>query len=379
MLPSVPDARGAGAAAAGGVSRLARRGVLDLPPYIPGKPVEEVQRELGLTDVIKMASNESPLGPSPRAMDAVREALATLHVYPEGPATALRRALAARYEVDPGMVLVSNGGDNVITLICLALLNEGEEAVTGWPTFSAYEHAARVAGGRPVRVPLRNHTFDLAAMAAAAGPRTKLAFVCNPNNPTGTFNARAEVERFLDALPPDVVVVVDEAYGEYADHRDYPQAVEFVRQDRNVIVLRTFSKIYGLAGLRVGYAVASPGLISLLERVREPFPVNRLAQVGALAALDDAEHVARALEVNRLGKEFFYRELAARGVAHLPTEANFILLDVGRDAGPVYQDLLRQGVIVRPGGIWGLDTCLRVTIGREEDNRRCLAALDRAL
>ncbi len=373
------DGRAARAAVPTDMSRLARRGILDLPPYVPGKPVEEVQRELGLTDVIKMASNESPMGPSPRALAAIGAALGGIHIYPEGPASELRRALAARYGVDPDMVLVSNGGDNVITLICLALLNDGEEAVTGWPTFSAYEHCTRVAGGRPVRVPLRNHAFDLEAMAAAVGPRTKLVFICNPNNPTGTFKTRSEIEAFLDRLPPHVVTMVDEAYGEYADDPGYPQAVDYVRRGRNVVVLRTFSKIYGLAGLRVGYALAPRWLIALMERPREPFPVNRLAQAGALAALEDADHVARSLEVNARGKEFFYRELAARGIACLPTQANFILIDVGRDSRPVYQAMLRQGVIVRPGGIWGLDTWLRVTIGREEDNRRCLAALDRAL
>lgn len=367
------------AAAEAELFRLARRGVLDLSPYIPGKPIEEVRRELGLADVVKMASNESPLGPSPRAVAAIAEALSSIHIYPEGPATVLREALAVKYGLEPAMVLLSNGGDNVITLICLSLLNEGEEAVIGHPTFSAYEHAVMVAGGRPVLVPLREHTHDLEAMLAAIGPRTKLVFICNPNNPTGTFSTRPALQAFLEALPEGVVTVIDEAYGEYADNPTYPQGVDYVKQGRKVVVLRTFSKIYGLAGLRVGYAMAPAGLISLMDRVREPFPVNRLAQIGALAALADDEHLQRSLEVNRRGKGFLYRELAARGLGYLPTEANFILIDLGRDAGRVYQAMLREGVIVRPGGIWGLPTWIRLTIGREEDNRRFLQALDKVM
>lgn len=363
----------------GGFARLARRGVLALPEYIPGKPIEEVRRELGLTDVVKMASNENPLGPSPRAMAALQEAVDTVHVYPEGAAPALREALAARHGVTPDMVLVGNGGDNVITMICLALLDPGDEMLTCTPTFPAYEHAALVAGGRPVFVPLRDHAFDLDALAAAVGPATKLIFICTPNNPTGTISRREDLVRFMDGLPPRAVVVFDAAYADYADDPAYDEGLGYVRQGRNAIVLRTFSKLFGLAGLRVGYALAPAGLRRVIERVREPFPVNRLGQVAALAALTDQEHVERSLAVNRQGKGFLYRELAARGLGYVPTQANFLLVDAGREAGDVYRRLLGLGVIVRPGAIWGYPTCVRVTIGTEEDNARFLSALDAAL
>lgn len=362
-----------------GFARLARRGVMDLPEYIPGKPIEEVKRELGIEDIVKMASNENPLGPSPLAIAAVREALGTVHVYPEGAAPALREALAARHAVTPDMVLIGNGADNVITMICLALLDPGDEALTCTPTFPAYEHAAMVAGGRTVFVPLMDYAFNLDRLAAAIGPATKLIFICSPNNPTGTISRREDLARFMDQLPPRVVAVFDAAYADYADDPDYDEGLEYVRQGRNAVVLRTFSKLFGLAGLRVGYALAPAGLRQVIERVREPFPVNRLGQVAALAALGDREHVERSLAVNRCGKEFFYRELAARGLGYAPTQANFLLVDVHRDATGIYRRLLRLGVIVRPGAIWGYPTCFRVTIGTEDDNTRFLRALDAAL
>ncbi len=360
-------------------ARLARAGVLDLPEYVPGKPVEEVRRELGLEDVLKLASNENPLGPSPLALRALASALAAAHVYPEAAAPELRAAIARRHGVTPDMVLVGNGADNVITMICLALLEPGQEIVTGAPTFPAYEHAARVAGGRPVFVPLRDHAFDLEALAAAVGPWTKLVFVCTPNNPTGTVSPREELLRFVDGLPERVVVVVDAAYAEYAEDPRYEDGLELIRQGRNVLMLRTFSKVFGLAGLRVGYGVAPPGLIRVLERVREPFPVNRLAQAAALAALDDREHLERSLAVNREGKSYLYKELAARGLRYVPTEANFLLVDVGRPADDLYRRLLRRGVVVRPGTAWGLPTSIRVTIGTRDQLARFLQALDAAL
>lgn len=350
-----------------------------MPAYIPGKPSEEVQREYGLTDVVKLASNENPLGPSPAAVVALRRAVETVHLYPESPASDLRAAIARKHGLSPDMVLVSNGGDNVITLIALAFLNPGEEAITCVPTFSAYEHAVQVAGGRPVLLPLRRHAFDLDAIAAAVNGDTKLIFLCNPNNPTGTIVEEADLAAFLRGLPDHVVVVVDEAYAEYAESPRFPDVLGHVRQGRNVIAVRTFSKIYGLAGLRVGYALAPAGLVELMARVREPFPVSRPAQTAALAALSDEVHVARSLQVNRDGKAYLYRELQARGIACVPTEANFVLMDLGRDAQDVFQRMLRLGVIVRPGGIWGLPTCIRVTIGTREQNERFIAALDRAL
>ncbi len=361
------------------ITVLARQGVLDLPLYVPGKPIEDVQREFGLSNVVKLASNENPLGPSPLAIQAMRQAMETVHWYPESAATALREALAERWGVAPDMVLVSNASDNVLTLIAQALLNPGEEAITCVPTFSAYEHVVRVAGGNPVYLPLKGFRFDLDAIRRAISPRTKLVFVCNPNNPTGTIVSRDEFDAFATALPPHVVLVVDEAYGEYVESPEYPDTLAHVKAGRNVVVVRTFSKIYGLAGLRVGYAIAPREIIGLLSRVREPFPVNRLAQAAALAALGDAGHVENSRRVNSAGKEFLYRELAVRGLSYVPTEANFILIDTGCDADVLFRAMLRLGVIVRPASIWGMPTCIRVTIGTAEQNERFMDALDRAM
>lgn len=360
-------------------SKLAREGVSDLPEYVPGKPIEAVKREFGLADIVKMASNENPLGPSSLALAALRDSLEQVHMYPEGSSPALRAALAQRFGLDQDMVIVTNGADNALSLVCLAFLNPGEEMLSCSPTFPVYEHAARVAGGRPVFVPLRDYTFDVEALAAAVGPRTKLVFLCNPNNPTGTIVGRARVESLIARLPEGSVLVIDEAYAEYVESDDYPDSLAYVRDGLNVIVVRTFSKIYGLAGLRVGYALAPRHIISLMERVREPFPVSRPSQAAALAALDDAAHVARSQAVNREGKALLYRELEARGIRYVPTEANFLLIELDSDSGPVYDALLRQGVIVRPGAFWGLPACIRVSIGREEDNRRFLSTLDRVL
>lgn len=361
------------------IERLARKGILEVPAYVPGKPVEEVRRELGLADILKMASNENPLGPSPRGVEAARAALSQAHVYPEGTAPALREALALRHSVAPGMIVIGNGADNVISMICQAFLNPGEEMLTGTPTFPTYELATLLAGGRPVSVPLRDHTFDLDGLLARVGSKTKLVFLCSPNNPTGTWTPSGELERFAAALPDHVIMVVDAAYGEYVDDPDYTNGTDLVRQGRNVIILHTFSKIFGLAGLRVGYGIAPPEAIAVLERVREPFPVSRPAQAAALAALEDNDHVERSRAVNGEGRELLYKELSARGLGYVSTRANFLLIDTGMAAETVYRGLLGQGVIVRPGDIWGYPTSIRLTIGTEADNRRFLKALDNVL
>ncbi|RDV80933.1 histidinol-phosphate transaminase [Ammonifex thiophilus] len=344
--------------------------------YRPGKPIEEVKRELGLEEVVKLASNENPLGPSPKATAALRK-LDQWHLYPEGSSYELRQALGKKLGVDPDSIIVGCGSSEVIQMLSLALLGTGDEVIIPVPTFPRYEPLARLMGAHPVKVPLKDYRIDVEAVARALSPRTKLVYLCNPNNPTGTIVTREEVEWFLEKAGEGILTVLDEAYCEYVTSPAYPDGLDFLRRGYNVVVLRTFSKIYGLAGLRIGYGVAPKELVAELHRVREPFNVSSAAQVAALAALEDEEFVALSRRVNEEGKHFLYRELEKRGIAYVPTEANFLLFDAGRDEREVFRRMLRQGVIIRGG--MGYPTHLRVTIGTLEQNRRFLEALDKAL
>lgn len=359
--------------------QLYRQTIMSIKPYLPGLPVEEVERELGISNVIKLASNENPLGPSPAAMQALRELVPKVSVYPDGNCYYLKNALAAQLGFGAENLIVGNGSDEIIKFIAEAFLEPGEEAVVADPTFSEYDFAVKVMGGKTVVVPAVNMTHDLPSMAAAVTEKTKLVFVCNPNNPTGTIVRRAEVEAFLDRLPEGVIVVFDEAYYEYVVDREYPQTLDFVRQGRDVIVLRTFSKIYGLAGLRVGYGVARPELIGYLSRVREPFNVNMAAQAAAQAALGDTEHLARSRDLNEKGKAFLAAEFARLGLKATPTEANFFWVNIAADCRKVFAGMLRRGVIVRTGDIFGAPDTIRVTIGTPEQNRRLVDTLEEVL
>lgn len=348
--------------------------IRDLVPYPPGKPMEELERELGIRDSIKLASNENPLGPSPRAVAAIAGAVANLHRYPEGNCHYLRQALARKLDVAPEALLFGNGSNEVIELLVRTFPQPGEEAVMADQAFVVYRLVVQAAGGRPVIVPLRDFTHDVDAIAAAITPRTRIVFLANPNNPTGTIFGRAAWQRLLDAVPDDVVVVMDEAYAEYVDDPDYPDALAAHRAGRAVVVLRTFSKIYGLAGLRVGYGVALPELVDAMNRVRQPFNVNTLAQVGALAALDDDAHVEASRACNREGMAYLTDELQRLGLGVVPSWANFVLVRVGAGAA-LYDALLRRGVIVRPMGGYGFPDHLRISIGTAAENRRCVEAM----
>lgn len=348
-----------------------------IQPYIPGKPIAEVKRELGLTEVIKLASNENPLGPSPLARKAVAEGLHELHIYPDGACTDLKQALAERLDIATDMILVGNGSDEVIKLLAEAYLEPEDEVVFADPTFSEYAYATRLMGAKEVRVPLRDDVHDLDAMAAALSPKTKMVFICNPNNPTGTIVERQAVERFLAAVPAHTLVVFDEAYAEYASSPTFPDSLSYVRAGRNVVVLRTFSKIYGLAALRVGYGVARADIIAAAARVREPFNVNALAQRAAIAALEDVDHVRRSLACNREGMKLLVAELSKLGWRVTPSEANFIFVETGLDAQSLFAALMREGVIVRSGAAFGRPTAIRITIGTESENRRLLEAVAR--
>lgn len=346
-----------------------------LSPYVPGKPIEELQRELGLSRVIKLASNENPLGPSPKALAVINETAATLHRYPDGGAFKLRQALAHRWKVTDEQIILGNGSDEILGLLARTFLSPGDEAVMADHTFVIYHMEVMAAHGKAVTVPLKDWRHDVAAMASAITDRTRLVFLCNPNNPTGTMVSAEEVAWLLGRVPDHVVVVFDEAYFEYVRSSEFPDSMAWIKEGRHVIVLRTFSKIYGLAGLRIGYGVTTGEIANLLNRVRPPFNANSIAQRAALAALDDDEHVARSRAVNQAGMEQIANGLRALGLAPINSEANFVYVDVGRDGRYVFDAMLRHGVIVRH--IEG--RMIRVTIGQAEENRVFLAALAQVL
>jgi histidinol-phosphate aminotransferase len=346
-----------------------------LAPYAPGKPIEELERELGITGSIKLASNESPIGPSPRAVAAVREALAGVHRYPDGASFALRERLAGRLGVSGEQLVFGCGADEVLELLAKTFLSPGTEVVHAWPSFAMYPIVVQGMGATPVAIPLTDDlVHDLDAMRAAVGEQTRMVFVCNPNNPTGTSVGAEAFDRFAASLPADVVLAIDEAYVEFATRPDFPDAVACVRERPATIVLRTFSKIYGLAGLRIGYGVGDPELIGYLQRARHPFNVNRLAEVAALAALDDDEHAERLRRLNREGVAYLTRELAALGIEVWPTDANFVL---ARPGAGVADALLREGVIVRPLAGFGMPEHVRISIGLPEENERLVKTLKR--
>lgn len=357
----------------------ARENVQKLVPYVAGKPVEEVERELGITNIIKLASNESPLGPSPKAIEAAHKALEQIRMYPEGSCYMLRKQLVEHLDVPGEMLMFGNGSDDLIHCLGLAFLDEGDEVITATPTFVQYRAAAKLAGATLLEVPLKDYTYDLEALADRFSDRTRMVFIANPNNPTGTMNTRRELERMLDRLPEQALAVVDEAYYEYIDHPDYPQSIDYVRQGRNVVVLRTFSKIYALAGLRVGYGIASPDIVRCIDQVREPFNVNTVAQFAATASLQDQEHVAKNRQLNKSGRTTFYEAFDRLGLSYAPSQANFVFVDLGRDSVEVADALMRKGVIIRPGRIFGTPTCARVTIGTPEENERFISALEEVL
>jgi len=350
-----------------------------LERYEPGKPIEEVQRELGLRRVVKLASNENPLGPSPAALAAAHAALAQVHRYPDGPGFGLRQGLARRHQLDPNQVVVGNGSTDLIDLLARAYLAPGDNAVIAEEGFARFRQCVNARNGGARLVPMRAHVHDLEAMAAAADARTRLVFVANPNNPTGTWNPRAEVEALLERLPAEALLVLDEAYFEYADHPDYRSGIEYVRAGAPVVVLRTFSKVYGLAGLRLGYALCGPEVAEALDTVREPFNTNLVGQAAALAALEDHGHLVRSLELNRVERARLGAAFARRGLTVLPSLANFLCVDFGQDATVLYKRLLAKGVIVRPLKPYGLNQSLRISVGTTDENDSLLEALQLVL
>lgn len=341
-----------------------------LIPYEPGKPEEEVQRELGLSRVVKLASNEGPWGPFPAALEALERSAPTLNRYPDGGAYHLRNALAERHGVRPEEIVTGAGADAVIGHLSVAALDPGDEVVTGWPSFISYVLDALKLGAVPVRVPLRDHHLDLEAMSAAVGARTKLVYVATPNNPTGTMTSRAELDAYFERVPDHVLTVLDQAYLEYIDRADYPDAIEeYHKAGRRVLVLRTFSKIYGLAGLRVGYGVGDPETIAAIGKVRRAFDVGTPAQAAALASLDGRAELERRRAFTASGREELVATLRRHGLEPVgPAVANFVYVEVGEDARPLFEALLREGAIVRPLAAFGAPGALRITVGTPEEN-----------
>ena len=361
------------------VEDLASPYLSGLIPYCPGKPIEEVEREFGISDSVKLASNENPLGPSPKALQAIAAALPVIHRYPDGGGYALRQALARHWNVAADSLILGNGSNELLELVGRAFLLPGDEVLYARQAFVVYDMVAQVTGATKVAVPLKDFAHDLRAMQAAITPKTKMIFLANPNNPTGTCVDPRALEIFVAGVPPDVVVVLDEAYYEYMPPEHRPDALQFVRTGRWLLLLRTFSKIYGLAGLRIGYGIGPAPLVSLLNRIREPFNTNSLAQVGAAAALDDADHVKASRATNEAGRAFLLQRFHAMGLAVIPSVANFLLVDVGRPGRQMTDALLRMGVIVRPVEGYGFPTHLRITIGTPKENEKCVAALRTAL
>jgi histidinol-phosphate aminotransferase len=354
--------------------------IREIAPYQPGKPISELARELGLEEagIIKLASNENPLGVSPLAQEAIRAVLPELARYPDGNGFELKQALARRHGVEEACIVLGNGSNDVLELAARVFLGAGREAIYSQHAFAVYPLAVQATGARGIEVPAREFGHDLDAMRRAVTPDTRLVFIANPNNPTGTLVSPSALEAFIEALPPHVVVVLDEAYNEYLEDRAKADSVGWLRRYPNLIVTRTFSKVYGLAGLRVGYALAAAGVADLMNRVRQPFNVNSVALAAATAALEDHEFVRRSFELNQAGMKQITAGLKRLEIDFIPSFGNFLSLRVG-DGAAVFQRLLKMGVIVRPIASYGMPAYLRVTIGLETENARFLAALEQVL
>ena len=343
--------------------------VLGIQPYIPGKPIEELERELGIANSIKLASNENPIGPSPAACEAIKDSLGDINRYPDGSGYYLKKVLAEKLSVSEDELILGNGSNELLDIAARTYMRDGDEAVMAVPSFVVYAMAVQGVGGKSVQVPLNNYTHDLKAMADAITAKTRMIFIANPNNPTGTINRREEFEEMMKRIPDNMLVVVDEAYYEYVSAPDYADSMKYLHTKKNVLILRTFSKIYGLAGLRIGYGIAKKEILDDMNRLREPFNTNTLAQRAAIAALNDPAHVSHSRNINEAGKTFLYSGLDSIGVPYVPTEANFLYIPVEKPMF-LYERLMQMGVIIRPMG----PNAIRVTIGLPEENNRFIEA-----
>lgn len=357
------------------ISLTAKKRIFDIEPYRPGKPIAEVKRELGLKSVIKLASNENPYGPSPKAIEAIRREAGNVNRYPDGGCFYLRQTLAKHLAVKPEQLIFGNGSDEIIVMAIKAFVGEGDEVVIAKPSFLIYEIASRIEGAVVKPVPLVDFRYDLAAMEKAVTPKTRMIFIGNPDNPAGTFVTAAQLADFLKNIRPDIFVFIDEAYFEYVTGGDYPDTLKLQKTHKNILVTRTFSKMYALAGLRVGYGIADPEVIEILNRVREPFNINSLAQAAAVACLNDQKYYRGIAKLVGEQRQFLYEQMRDAGLPFVPSATNFILIDVKQNGSNVAGRLLRKGVIVRDMGCWGLTKYIRVTIGTASENKRFIKTL----
>lgn len=353
---------------------LVRKNIVDIRPYPPGKPIEELRRELGIREIIKLASNENSLGPSPKVVRAIRKGVSRINRYPDGSCFELKKKLAGKLGFPESSIVVGNGSDEIITFALRAFVEEKDEVIVAHPSFLIYEIAAKICAADIVKVPLNNFRYDLKKMKEAVGERTKMIFIANPDNPTGSYVTRQEVEEFLEGLPDNLIVYFDEAYFEFTKElADFPNSLSYLR--KNVIVTRSFSKAYGLAGLRVGYGISRPEFVRYMNRVREPFNVNSLAQIAAIAALEDGARLEFVRKVVSEGKKYLYKSFDRLGLAYVPSATNFILVDLKRPGEEVFRQLLKLGIIVRDMRAWKLDNFIRVTVGTMPENKKFIKAL----
>ena len=357
---------------------LPRRSILKVKPYVPGSPVEEIKRRLRIEKVVKLASNENALGPSKKAVEAIKEAAGQINRYPDGDCFYLKKKLARRLKLDSENLIFGCGSDEIIVLAIRAFVNETDEVVVARPTFLIYELAARIAGARVKPIPLRDFRYDLLKMRKAITSKTKIVFIANPDNPTGTYVNRKELAGFMEGLPRDLIVYIDEAYYELVDKKDFPDSLKYL-DSHNVIIGRTFSKAYGLSGLRIGYGISRPKIINYMNRVREPFNVNSLAQAAAFAALDDSAHLLRTRRMLKEGKNYLYRNFKRLNFSFVESVTNFVLVKTGPRTPYICQQLLKKGIIVRNMQTWGMNNFIRVTIGTMAENRRFIKALEKVL
>ena len=361
------------------MKELVRKSVLGIKPYIPGKPIEETKRQLGLKEVIKLASNENPFGPSPKAQIAMKKCISGVNRYPDARGFYLKKGLAKYFKLSSENFVLGNGSDELIDVVVKTFVEPDENIITADTTFLEYEIIAQINDRKVKKAPLRYFKYDLKAILKLVDKKTKLIFIANPNNPTGTYVTKYEVTDFLNALPAQVVVVFDEAYDTFIDVDDYPDSLSYLRKKRKVVILKTFSKGYGLAGLRLGFAIAAPELVTYMERVRQPFNVNIMAQTAGLAAIDDKGFLEKTRRLILDGKNFIYQELSQLGLGYVPSVANFILIDVGCDSGDVFKAMLKSGVIVRDMKQYGLDNFIRLTIGTQKENIKSVRVLRKVL
>lgn len=358
---------------------LAMPDIMKIKAYQPGKPIEELKRELGLKTVIKLASNENPLGPSNKAIEAIKKYASEVNIYPDGGSYYLKKALAEKLGLEEEKIILGNGSDEIVSLITRVFLQKGEEAIMGDPSFLMYKIDTQLSQATILPIPLNNFRLNLSAMAKAVTSKTKLIFISNPNNPTGTIVEEKEVKTFFKNLASRIIVIFDEAYFEYVEDKHYPQTINLLNGKNNIVILRTFSKIYGLAGLRIGYGIAQPQIIEMLNRARPPFNVNSLAQVAALASLTDQNQIIRSKKLVKEEKEYLYSNLEKMKFSYIPTEANFILIKLGKKASYMEKRLLENGIIVRGMKAYNLTEYIRLTIGTREQNDKFIRALDKIL